>query len=78
MRMAQLRGWAQAIKKDVVALYIAGRDPRVPWYAKLAAVVVEGDCIASAVAHRGSSLPRKPQAVPGLGLASCSSVEARR
>ena len=39
MRMAQLRGWAQAIKKDVVALYIAGRDPRVPWYAKLAAVV---------------------------------------
>ncbi|WP_262271561.1 YkvA family protein [Microvirga yunnanensis] len=37
---ARLKDWARAIKKDVVALYIAGRDPRVPWYVKVAAVAI--------------------------------------
>lgn len=36
----RLRNWARAIKRDVHALYLAGRDPRVPWYAKALAVVV--------------------------------------
>ena len=36
---AGLKQWARTIKRDVFALYRAGRDPRVPWYAKLAAVV---------------------------------------
>lgn len=32
--------WARKIKRDVVALWIAARDPRVPWYAKAAASAV--------------------------------------
>lgn len=32
--------WAREIKRDVVALYIAGRDPRTPWYAKWVALAV--------------------------------------
>ncbi|QKC86228.1 YkvA family protein [Mesorhizobium sp. NZP2077] len=29
--------WARTIKRDVVALWLAARDPRVPWYAKAVA-----------------------------------------
>ena len=36
------RAWARAIKRDVHALYLASRDPRVPWYAKGAALLVAG------------------------------------
>jgi uncharacterized membrane protein YkvA (DUF1232 family) len=32
--------WARTIKQDAHALYLAARDPRVPWYAKALAVVV--------------------------------------
>lgn len=32
--------WARSIKRDVVGLWIAARDPRVPWYAKAAAAAV--------------------------------------
>ncbi len=38
----RLADWARLIKRDVHALYLAGRDPRVPWYAKALAVVVAG------------------------------------
>jgi uncharacterized membrane protein YkvA (DUF1232 family) len=34
--------WAKTVKRDVHALYLASRDPRVPWYAKGLAVVVAG------------------------------------
>jgi hypothetical protein len=40
-----LRTWARLIKRDVHALYLASRDPRVPWYAKALAVVVAGYAI---------------------------------
>ena len=59
MRMVQLRGWAEAIKRDVVALYIAGRDPRVPWYVKLAAVAV--------AAYALSPIDLIPDFIPVLG-----------
>src|SRR5690349_22191789 len=36
----RLRGWARGLKRDVVALYLAARDPRVPWYAKAVAAAV--------------------------------------
>jgi uncharacterized membrane protein YkvA (DUF1232 family) len=36
----RLRDWARVIKSDVHALYLASRDPRVPWYAKVLAVAV--------------------------------------
>lgn len=35
-----LRERARLVKRDIHALYLAGRDPRVPWYAKLLVVVV--------------------------------------
>jgi uncharacterized membrane protein YkvA (DUF1232 family) len=38
----RLRDWARVIKRDVRALYLASRDPRVPWYAKALAIVVAG------------------------------------
>jgi uncharacterized membrane protein YkvA (DUF1232 family) len=36
----QAKHWARSIKRDVVAVWIAGRDPRVPWYAKALALAV--------------------------------------
>lgn len=33
---------ARSIKRDVHALYLASRDPRVPWYAKALAIFVAG------------------------------------
>lgn len=35
-----IKQWARALKRDVVALWLAGRDPRVPWYAKAVAGAV--------------------------------------
>ena len=55
----RLRAWAEAIKRDVVALYIAGRDPRVPWYVKLAAVAV--------AAYALSPIDLIPDFIPVLG-----------
>src|ERR1700716_1523661 len=40
--LAHLKIWARTLKRDVHALYLASRDPRVPWYAKTLAVVVAG------------------------------------
>jgi uncharacterized membrane protein YkvA (DUF1232 family) len=38
--LTRLKRWAHAIKRDVIALYWAARDPRVPWYAKLCAAAI--------------------------------------
>src|SRR5262245_956018 len=38
----QAKQWARIVKRDVHALYRAGRDPRVPWYAKALALCVAG------------------------------------
>jgi uncharacterized membrane protein YkvA (DUF1232 family) len=40
--MERLRAWAREMKRDVHALYLAARDPRVPWYAKAVALFVAG------------------------------------
>lgn len=39
---ARLKDWARALKRDVHAIYLAARDPRVPWYAKALALAVAG------------------------------------
>jgi uncharacterized membrane protein YkvA (DUF1232 family) len=50
---------ARAIKRDVVAVWIAARDPRVPWYAK---------CVAAGVAaYALSPIDLIPDFVPVLG-----------
>ena len=33
-RSRRAQEWARNVKRDIVALWIAARDPRVPWYAK--------------------------------------------
>jgi len=38
--LARAKQWARAIKQDVLALWIASRDSRTPWFAKLAAAAV--------------------------------------
>jgi uncharacterized membrane protein YkvA (DUF1232 family) len=38
----RLKTWARGIRRDVHALSLAARDPRVPWYAKALALVVAG------------------------------------
>ena len=35
-----LKTWAKGLRRDVVALWIAARDPRVPWHAKALAGAV--------------------------------------
>lgn len=54
-----LRSWARLIKRDVHALYLASRDPRVPWYAKALAIVVAGYAI--------SPIDLIPDFIPVLG-----------
>lgn len=55
----QLRQWARALKQNVIALYLAARDPRVPWYAKLVA-----GCVA---AYALSPIDLIPDFIPVLG-----------
>lgn len=40
--VTRLKVWARTLKRDVHALYLASRDPRVPWYAKALAIAVAG------------------------------------
>lgn len=57
--LQQAKSWARTIKRDVVALWIAARDPRVPWLAKLAA-----GCVA---AYALSPIDLIPDFIPVLG-----------
>jgi uncharacterized membrane protein YkvA (DUF1232 family) len=54
-----LKDWARVIKRDVHALYLASRDPRVPWYAKALALVVAGYAL--------SPIDLIPDFIPVLG-----------
>ena len=56
---ATIKKWAKGLKRDVVALWLAARDPRVPWYAKLL-----GGAIA---AYALSPIDLIPDFVPVLG-----------
>lgn len=53
------KSWARAIKRDVVALWIAARDPRVPLHVKLSAAAV--------AAYALSPIDLIPDFVPILG-----------
>ena len=57
--IAKAKDWARSIKRDVVALWIAARDPRTPWYAKLAAGFV--------AAYALSPIDLIPDFIPVLG-----------
>jgi uncharacterized membrane protein YkvA (DUF1232 family) len=38
--LARVKSWADNLRRDVVALFLAARDARTPWYAKVAAGIV--------------------------------------
>ena len=38
--LSRIKAWARDLKRDSHAIYLAARDPRVPWYAKALAVAV--------------------------------------
>lgn len=59
MTSERLKTWAQSIKRDVHAVYLASRDPRVPWYAKLFAV--------SIAAYALSPIDLIPDFIPIIG-----------
>jgi uncharacterized membrane protein YkvA (DUF1232 family) len=54
-----LKRWARRLKHELYALYLAYRDPRVPWYARLFA--------AGVVAYAFSPIDLIPDFVPVLG-----------
>ena len=55
----QLKARARALKREAYAVYLAARDPRTPWYAKLLIFFV--------VAHTFSPIDLIPDFVPVLG-----------
>ena len=57
--MKRLKDWARAIKRDVIALWLAARDPRVPWHAKAVAGMV--------AAYALSPIDLIPDFIPVLG-----------
>ena len=57
--LQRVKQWARAIKRDVVALWLAARDPRVPWFAKVLAGAV--------AAYALSPIDLIPDFIPVLG-----------
>src|SRR5882757_7967104 len=55
----RLKNWARGIKRDVHALYLASRDPRVPWYVKALGIAV--------AAYALSPIDLIPDFIPVLG-----------
>jgi len=55
----RLKAWAKAIKRDTMTLYLAARDPRVPWYAKAVAAAV--------AAYALSPIDLIPDFIPVIG-----------
>jgi len=55
----RLKEWARTVKRDVYALYLASRDPRVPWFAKAMAALV--------AAYAFSPIDIIPDFIPVLG-----------
>ena len=57
--LAKVRNWARAIKRDILALWLAARDSRTPWYAKAVAAFV--------AAYALSPIDLIPDFIPILG-----------
>jgi uncharacterized membrane protein YkvA (DUF1232 family) len=55
----KLKRWAHNVKRDVIALWLAARDSRVPWYAKVVAGAV--------AAYALSPIDLIPDFIPVLG-----------
>jgi uncharacterized membrane protein YkvA (DUF1232 family) len=57
--LGRTKCWAKSLKLDVLALWLAARDPRVPWYAKALCAAV--------AAYALSPIDLIPDFVPVLG-----------
>lgn len=57
--VGRLEGWARRLKVEIYALYLAYRDPRVPWYARVFAALVVG--------YAFSPIDLIPDPIPVLG-----------
>ncbi len=57
--VSRMATWAKALKRDVVALWLAARDPRTPWYAKALAGLV--------AAYALSPIDLIPDFIPVIG-----------
>ena len=57
--LARLKDWARLIRRDVVALWLAARDPRVPFWIKMLAALV--------AAYALSPIDLIPDFIPVLG-----------
>ena len=57
--LERARQWARAVRRDVHAISLAARDPRVPWYAKALAACVAGYAL--------SPIDLIPDFIPVLG-----------
>ena len=56
-----LKTWARRLIRDVHAVYLAARDPRVPWYARVLAIAVAGYAL--------SPIDLIPDFIPVIGYA---------
>lgn len=57
--LARIKAWARNLKRDTHAIYLASRDPRVPWYAKALAIAV--------AAYALSPIDLIPDFIPVIG-----------
>lgn len=57
--LKRLKGWARRLKTELFALYLACRDPRVPWYVRILAICVVG--------YAFSPIDLIPDPIPILG-----------
>ncbi|MFZ3579174.1 YkvA family protein [Virgibacillus sp. DJP39] len=57
--MGKIRAWAKKLKRNIFILYVASKDERVPWYAKVFTVCV--------VAYAFSPIDLIPDFIPILG-----------
>ena len=60
MTLATLKARVRQVKIDLIALSLAARDPRTPWYAKL--------IVAGCVAYALSPVDLVPDFIPVIGL----------
>lgn len=56
---AKLKDWARTVRRDAHALYLAARDPRVPWYVRTLAIAL--------AAYAFSPIDLIPDFIPVLG-----------
>ncbi|WDR06101.1 YkvA family protein [Devosia rhodophyticola] len=57
--LLRAKRWAKAIKRDVIAIWLAARDPRTPWTARILAATI--------AAYALSPIDLIPDFIPVLG-----------